>query len=959
MFPRLLSLAVVLFSVASASADTFIVTNTNDSGPGSLRQAISNANAHPNGSNADAISFSITGSGIHTVPLASALPDITEAVLIDGWTQPGFNGAPLIELTATPGLTADGLRIIGGSTIIRGFVINGFRYGIYMSNGGNTVQGCYIGTNNTATMVASNDYGIFSDATSNNLIGGTTAAARNIISGNHFSGVCFSAPNPSNIQTTGNVIQGNYVGTDVSGTLALPNCTTAGSTAGIFLISNNAKIGGLEPGAGNLVSGNAAYGVSATGSGILFAGNRVGVAVSGKTALGNSGRGLFFASMGGTIGGTTPGAGNLVSGNGSTGIHVESTNDTIQGNIVGTDISGKIALPNGGAGITLGGGDHHLIGGSAAGAANLVSGNLGSGIALFSVDVFLVNRFFTIPVTNAIIQGNFIGTDVTGSSALGNGGDGLSVSSASSTQIGGSISSARNIISGNLGNGIKVVVSSFTTDTRIQGNLIGTAADGRTPLGNQQNGILLPGSGAGTSLVGSAAGPNPNTSNTIAFNLRNGISVQPPAVTGPPSTTQPQAQRISANSIHDNGQLGIDLGDDGVTPNDPGDGDTGANGLQNFPVLDAAFGFNGNLTIYGHFNSVPSKDFTLEFYANQAADSSGFGEGQICLGQAKVTTDASGNAAFNVTFPLPASVVTVSATAIDSNGNTSEFSASANISSTAPTTPPTGPTAVTLSKPATQILNLSTRVRVETGDNVLIGGFIISGTEPKKIIVRAIGPSLAAFHVPGPLADPVLELYDSSGLLARNDNWRQDQEAEIQNSGLAPTNDLEAAIVRTVPPGNYTAIVRGQNASTGAALVEVYDLIAQQSGSRLVNVSTRGFVSTGDNIMIGGFIAGGGGGGTTTVLIRALGPSLAASGVSNWLDNPTFEVNDANGTFIGGNDDWGGGSRNYDVRAAGLAPQNALEAAYLMDVVPGNYTVTLRGKSNGTGVGLLEIYNLR
>jgi hypothetical protein len=954
--PRLIFLLVFLFTVVRATANTFVVANVNDSGPGSLRQAITNANAQPNGSGPDLISFAILGDGVHTITLTSALPDITEAVLIDGWTQPGFNGAPLIELTATPGLTADGLRITGGAVIIHGLVINGFRYGIYANNGNNTVQGCYIGTNSTATQVAPNDYGIFSDQTSNNLIGGTTALQRNVISGNRFNGIHFPSPPNSSIQSSGNVIQGNYVGTDVSGTQPLPNSTAAGSTglAGIFLISNNAKIGGLEPGAGNLVSGNAADGVSVTGYDILFAGNKVGVAISGKTALGNAGRGLFFASRGGTIGGTSPGAGNLISGNGGQGIHVESTENTIQGNIVGTDISGKIAVPNGSAGIAIGGGDHHLIGGSAPGAANLVSGNLGPGIALFEIDVFLVNRLFPLPVTNAIIQGNFIGTDVTGSSMLGNAGDGISLNGTSSTQIGGSFSTARNVISGNLGNGITVIASSFTTDNRIQGNLIGVAADGRTPLGNQQNGILLPASGGGTSLVGSAAGPSLTTSNTIAFNLRNGISVG-----GAIHPQGPEAQRISANSIHDNGQLGIDLGDDGVTPNDSGDGDTGANGLQNFPVLDAAFGFNGNLTVYGHFNSVPSKSFTSEFYANQAADSLGFGEGQVCLGQATVTTDASGNAAFNVTFPLPANVVTVSATAIDSDGNTSEFSASSNISSTAPTTPPTGSTAVTLSTRASQVLNISTRLRVETGDNVLIGGFIISGTAAKKIIVRAIGPSLATFNVPGPLADPVLELYDSSGLIARNDNWRQDQEAEIKNSGLAPTNDFEAAIVRTVPAGNYTAIVRGQNNGTGVALVEMFDL-AQQADSRLGNVSTRGFVGTGDNVMIGGFIAGGGGGGTTTVLIRALGPSLAAFGVSNPLGDPTFELYNANGTFIGGNNDWGpNNSGDYEVRATGLGPPYAVESAYLSDVAPGNYTVILRGRSNATGVGLLEIYNLR
>ena len=304
-------------------------------------------------------------------------------------------------------------------------------------------------------------------------------------------------------------------------------------------------------------------------------------------------------------------------------------------------------------------------------------------------------------------------------------------------------------------------------------------------------------------------------------------------------------------------------------------------------------------------------------------------------------------------------MVTVSATAIDSSGNTSEFSASTSISSTAPTTPPTGPTAVTLATRASQVLNLSTRLQVQTGDNALIGGFIISGNAPKKIIVRAIGPSLATFGVPGPIADPILELYDSSGLLARNDNWKQDQQAEIQNSGLAPTNELESAIVRTVAPGNYTAIVRGQNSGTGVALVEVFDL-AQQSDSRLGNVSTRGFVGTGDNLMIGGVIAGGGGGGTATVLIRALGPSLAAFGVSNVLGNPTFELYNANGTYIGGNDDWGPNfSGDYEVRATGLGPPYKLESAYLSDVPAGNYTVILRGKSNTTGVALLEIYNLR
>jgi len=217
-------------------------------------------------------------------------------------------------------------------------------------------------------------------------------------------------------------------------------------------------------------------------------------------------------------------------------------------------------------------------------------------------------------------------------------------------------------------------------------------------------------------------------------------------VDGPPASPP-------ANSIHNNLHLGVDLGGDGVTPNDPDHVNVRE---QNFPVISDAFGFNGQLTIYGNLNSIPFTNFTVEFFANQAADSSGFGEGQTFLGQANVTTDGSGNAIFNVTFPLPPNVAAVTATAIRPDNSTSEFSAAVNIVASAPTAPPTGPTAVALPTRADQLLNLSTRVRVGTGDDAMIGGFIILGTQPRKIIVRGRGPSLAAFNVPDFLADPNL-----------------------------------------------------------------------------------------------------------------------------------------------------------------------------------------------------------
>lgn len=751
---------ILVASIVRVSADTFVVTNTNNSGPGSLRQAITDANAHPNPANGDDVRFNLPGSGVHTITVTSALPDITEAVVVDGWSQPGFQITPVIELKSGAGLAADGVRVTSTFSTIRGLVVNGFQTGIYVSGSLNNIQGCFIGTDQSGTQVAPNDRGIVIAGGSRNLIGG----------------------------------------------------------------------GGI--GAGNLISGNRQTGIS------------------------------FVHSISPIY-----------------GTDVRPDRNIVQGNLIGTDRTGASALPNG-----------------------------GDGVAFLS-------------------------------------GGGISNYGATSNRIGGTTSRARNVISGNFGNGIQIAQQAILT--LIQGNFIGTAADGLTPMGNGKNGILL--DNAVATLVGAVFdGPRLDAANVIAFNPLNGICVR----------NQTQNERFSANLIHDNGTLGIDLGDDGVSPNDPGDGDTGPNGLQNFPFISAAFASNGSLIIYGNLNSTASKDYVLEFFANSIADSSGFGEGQVFLGQAPVTTDSSGNVAFNVTFPLQANLANVTATATDSE-NTSEFSAAVTIAATTPTAPPTSPTAVNAAVRPNQLLNLSTRLRVETGQGVLIGGFIVSGTQPKKIIVRGIGPSMAVFNVPGLLADPILELYDSSGqLLAQNDNWRQNQEAEIQNSGLAPGNDLESAIVRTVPPGNYTAIVRGKNDTAGTALVEVYDL-SQATASYLGNVSARGFVDTGDNVMISGFIAAGSGGGPTTVAIRGLGPSLASFGITNYLADPTIELRNANGTRVQSNNEWMDDQGFDDIRASGLAPQNVHESMIVFDVTPGSYTTILRGTSNGTGVGVLEIYNLR
>jgi hypothetical protein len=273
----------------------------------------------------------------------------------------------------------------------------------------------------------------------------------------------------------------------------------------------------------------------------------------------------------------------------------------------------------------------------------------------------------------------------------------------------------------------------------------------------------------------------------------------------------------------------------------------------------------------------------------------------------------------------------------------------------APTTTPS-PTA-TQGPIAAQAVNLSTRMRVQTGDNVGIGGFIIDGSAPKHVLLRAIGPSITGLS--GALADPVLELHGPAGFATvTNDNWRDDplQEAAILATGFAPSNNLESAIDATLNPGAYTAVVRGKNNTTGIALIEVYDL-SQAVLAKLANISTRAFVDTGDGIVIAGFILGNHAG-NDRIIARGIGPSLSAFGVPNALANPTLELRDNNGALLRANNDWQEDSAQAaELTAAGLAPTNPLESGIAATLPPGTYTALLAGANNGTGNGVVEIYD--
>lgn len=251
-------------------------------------------------------------------------------------------------------------------------------------------------------------------------------------------------------------------------------------------------------------------------------------------------------------------------------------------------------------------------------------------------------------------------------------------------------------------------------------------------------------------------------------------------------------------------------------------------------------------------------------------------------------------------------------------------------------------------------------MQVQTGNNVGIGGFIITGSAPKPLILRAIGPSLSHFGVPDVLADPVLELHGPGGFATiTNNNWRDDQEDEIQATGIPPTEDLEAAIVATLNPGAYTAIVRGNGNTSGVALVEVYDL-NQEVDSKLGNLSTRAFVSTGDDIVIAGFLLSDNVS-DDRVVVRGIGPSLAPGSfpASVVLANPTLDLRDSNGGLVISNNDWQDNpDQAAEISARGLAPTNNLESGIAATLPPGLYTALLAGLHGGTGIGLVEVYDL-
>lgn len=536
----------------------YTVTSIADNGTGSIRDALNMANSSPG---ADTIKFSI-GTGIKSIALASPLPDITDAVTIDATTQPGYAGKPIIELNGTNAGSGPGFKVTGGSTTIKGLIINRFSgQGIWLYGGGsNTVQNCWIGVNTAGSAAATNSGdGIFIDKSSGNTIGGASSTERNVISGNSGQGIHFLF----NGQANNNLMEGNYIGTDVTGTYAVGN----------------------------------------SGSGIDFFGPATFNTMRNNVISGNGGNGITF------FGG-------------------DATDNLIIGNMIGVDVTGTRGVPNSRTGVDVWGPPRITI------KNNVISANKGAGISVNSNYVTIV--------------GNIIGTDINKTTNLGNLDEGIKV--------------------GGLGNPI---------DTRI-------------------------------------GGPNYSDGNVIANNgsfwIRSGISV----------TSGAKTVLIFNNTIYDNALMGIDLNSDGkVNLNDTGDSDTGANDLLNFPVITAAVAGTGRVTVAGTYNGLASTAFTLQFFASNVADTTGYGEGKNLLGSAEIFTDVNGNATFSTFFnssqvPL-GSKISATATMTGNGpgtGLTSEF-----CQSVAVTPAPSADLAVTVQPVTGAILGTNYQYTIQVTNN--------------------------------------------------------------------------------------------------------------------------------------------------------------------------------------------------------------------------------------------------
>jgi CSLREA domain-containing protein len=698
---RVLAGLLCLLLPGAGSAATFTVNSTNDVDDGvcnaahcSLREAIFAANGTPG---TDTIRF-VIGAGQRTIQPGSVLPTITDPVVIDGTTQPGFAGTPIIELDGSiAGSGANGLRITGGGSTVTGLVINRFLptfpasggNGILIENGGsNVIRGNYIGTNVAGNAALPNGvHGIAITGSAGNLIGRTDLAFRtNLISGNGGNGIRISGSGAD-----ANIVAGCRIGTNAAGTAALAN-----GGAGVSIGSGAGNVVGSAIAGDTLVSGNMGDGVQFTGnsSDTVVTNTWVGLNAAGTAALGNGGSGVNLSSSTGN----SVGPGNVISGNTQNGLFLQSvsTSNVVTGNFIGLNPAGTAAIGNLFNGVLVNDSDENQLG-----PGNVISGNATNGV-----------RIRTEAFGN-VLRGNLIGLNAPATAAIPNL-DGVQLNEGAVDNTIGGPGPDRNVISGNINNGV-LLVDAETTGNVVQGNFIGSNASASAAFPNGGDGVAIQAGASGNVIGGTAAG----TKNVIAFNLARGVSVE--SGTG---------NSILGNTISFNGSLGIDLGAVGVTPNDPGDPDPGANLLQNFPVLSSVLLDTASTQIQGSLNSIATSSYRIEFFSTVLCDASGNGPGQRFLGFADRVTDAGGNVAVDAVLPSAALGPWITATATDPAGNTSEFSACLAVPgpSVASIEPTSGPANV--GNPVSiSGLNFQNGATVRIGGVAATGVTVMSGAE--------------------------------------------------------------------------------------------------------------------------------------------------------------------------------------------------------------------------------------
>jgi hypothetical protein len=652
---------------------TNIVTTTADAGPGSLRAAIYYATDHPG----TPVNFNIPASdlgysnGVFNIHLTGHLPPLANnAMVIDGSTQPGFAGRPLIVVDGSQIIpqtftSNSGLLIYSSSNQVKNISFSGFNWNgvtlIYADATNNTIAGCWLGLDATGGNAAPNAYQgiLIASGASGNIIGGTVTNTRDVLSGNSQYGIFITDSN-----TTGNVVLGNYFGTGGGGSNAVPN-----GKSGVFIGNGTSGniIGSTNLAGRNVFSGNTEYGVIVTSNttGNVVLGNYIGTDAGGRLMVSNALGGVFLANGASQnlIGGTSAGAGNVISGNLGSGILLRGSDvvgNAIQGNFIGMDATGTNALPNTIAGVTIDtGSSSNFIGGTVAGARNVISGNTNG--PYYDYGVFVAGS----GTSGNVIEGNYIGLGADGLTPVPNYYGVLFGGGATNNMLGGTVAGAGNYVSDNTSYDV-FISDPGTSGNFVEGNFIGTDFTGTNGIAGFINVEMQ--NGATGNFIG---GVNPGAGNVIAFASFLGVALYGDSTTN---------NAIRGNSIFTN-YMGIHLFGSYyypyVTPNDIGDGDTGPNDLQNFPVITNAFGHGTSTVISGTLNSATNGSFLIDVYRNFQPDLNigGYGEGQFYAGTVSVTTDGSGNANFLLTNNAGNYAGQYfTATATSAGGDTSEFS---------------------------------------------------------------------------------------------------------------------------------------------------------------------------------------------------------------------------------------------------------------------------------------------